>query len=680
MNLQRIRLKHFRQFYGDQTIEIAPPGERNVTLVHAENGVGKTTLLNSVLWALFGEEATTKRFEQRDKIINFQAEKEGDRTASVEVVFQHENVSYLASRSHTVTSGGYVQRRFAVMKMTGNGALSEPLPNPDAFINTVIPGAMAPYFFFDGEQAETFSSEANHKAIAAAIRDILGSTLIETAIADLKYVARKFNEEIGDRAGDQEIKALERRISELEANKEGWGEIVVSLGKEIEAYETQLTDIANRLKEAQAAAQYQTLRETKQQQLSIVQSQLLETRSEILRWIPTKGISMISSTLTSQSLDFIDEESLKGRIPSPYNEEFVKGLLQAKKCICERPLDAASPEWRAVTSLLTKAGNAEVLSRVVRVRARTAMLKELREDAPRLLQSAEEKLARLLEQQNTLEREIEEIGKKLEALPIAEIQERERARKELEKKMDSAKTERIRKQRDIEHANEEITRLNRQVGDLALKNTEARKLVLRRELADTGAEFLQSYLGVNEQEARKDIQDVVNRILEETARRHYRFEIDEGFQIRLLFQDGTPTPKSGGENQMMSLAFIAALVQFADKRSKQDENGLFVPATVAPLILDSPFGQLDDAYRSATAAFVPKMAPQVVLLVSSSQGKEEVTKALEHRVGAEYVLVMHNEGAQDSKKQDFLTFRGKKIATTLFNRERNMTEIRKAVD
>ncbi len=680
MRLNSIRLRNFRQFYGDQAIKIAAPDNRNVTLVHAENGVGKTTLLNSVLWTLFGEDATTKKFEQRDKILNFQAEREGERTSSVEVEFEHERTTYLASRAHTVTAGNYTQRRFSVMKKLPNGALSEPLPNPDAFVNTVIPAAMAPYFFFDGEQAETFSSEANNRAIAAAIRDILGSTLIEYAIADLKYVARKFNEELGNTAGDAEIQALEKRIGELEANKEKWSNRIDNLQTNIDAFEAQLRDIATKLKEAQEASQLQTLRENREQQLETVQSQLKETRNEILKWIPSKGIAAVSTALTSHSLGFIDEEGIRGRIPSPYNEEFVKKILEERKCICERPLDPASSEWRAITALLSNAGNAEVLSRVVRVRARIGMLKETREDGPRLLQSAEEKLARLLGQQNTLEREIEEIGRKLENVPVAEIQERERARKELERQLEAAKTERIRAQRDIEHANEEISRLNKQVGDLALKNTEARKFVIRRELADEGAQFLQAYLGVNEQDARKEIQNVVNKILEETARRHYRFEVDESFQIRLLFEDGRPTPKSGGENQMMSLAFIAALVQFAESRSKQSDTGFFIPATVAPLILDSPFGQLDDAYRAATAAFVPKMAPQVVLLVSSSQGKEEVIQALGDRVGAEYVLVMHNEGQQDGKKQDFLNARGKRMATTLFGRPRNMTEIVKVSD
>jgi len=673
MEINSIRLKNFRQFYGDQTIQLASKTARNVTLIHAENGVGKTTLLNSVLWTFFGE--TTKKFEQKDRIVNFTAEKEGERSATVEVQFTHEKASYLASRTHTVTAGGYNKPRFAVMRVDRNGSYGEPLPNPDAFINTVIPAVMAPYFFFDGEQAETFASETNYKAIAAAIRDILGSTMIETAIGDLQYVAKKFNEEVGDAAGNEEISALEKRISTLEQSKEKRVERIESLRTDIASSQEQLSAIGQKLLEAREAAQYQRAREEKEHLLGATVLNLKEVNNEVLRWISTKALASVSEKLTRQSLDFIDEENLKGRIPSPYNEDFVKGLLESKTCVCERSLDPGSKEWRAITALLSNAGNAEVLSRVVRARTRIEVLKEHRKDAPPLLTGLEEKLARLGQQQNTLEREIADISLKIEKLPVAEIQERERARRELEKKIESAKTERIRAIRDNEHDDEEITRLNRQVADLALKNVAARGLLIRRDLAIRAAEFFQGFLKANERQAREEIEASVNRVLEKTTRKHYRFAVDESFQIQLLFQDGTPTPKSGGENQMMSLAFLAALVQFAEKRSTQDENGLFVPATVAPLILDSPFGQLDDAYREATARFVPEMAPQVVLLVSTSQGKSEVITAIEDRIGAEYVLVAHNSGPKGDKKQDLLTVGGKRMATTLFSRERDMTEI-----
>lgn len=47
VEIRRVRLKNFRQFYGDQTIEFSTDPEKNVTLIHSENWVDKTTILNA---------------------------------------------------------------------------------------------------------------------------------------------------------------------------------------------------------------------------------------------------------------------------------------------------------------------------------------------------------------------------------------------------------------------------------------------------------------------------------------------------------------------------------------------------------------------------------------------------------------------------------------------------------
>ena len=47
MLLQKLKLVNFRQFYGDTTeIEFSTDAIKNITLIHGENGLGKTTLLN----------------------------------------------------------------------------------------------------------------------------------------------------------------------------------------------------------------------------------------------------------------------------------------------------------------------------------------------------------------------------------------------------------------------------------------------------------------------------------------------------------------------------------------------------------------------------------------------------------------------------------------------------------
>ena len=161
MKLKKIVMKNFRQFYGDQEIEISDDPQKNITIVHAENGVGKTTLLNAIFWAMYGQ--TTAKFEQRDRIINFEAEKEGTKTARVDVFFDHDDNEYRVQRHFTAGSNGQGEHTLNAFKIVEGR--NEALPAPESFVRSVIPEDMAKYFFFDGEHAETFASENNNRDV-----------------------------------------------------------------------------------------------------------------------------------------------------------------------------------------------------------------------------------------------------------------------------------------------------------------------------------------------------------------------------------------------------------------------------------------------------------------------------------------------------------------------------------
>ena len=167
----------------------------------------------------------------------------------------------------------------------------------------------------------------------------------------------------------------------------------------------------------------------------------------------------------------------------------------------------------------------------------------------------------------------------------------------------------------------------------------------------------------------------MNLILDRTARRVYRFGFKENFAFDVTYADGRPVPKSGGENQLVSLAFIAALIKFSLARSNNPDSELLIPGVVAPLVLDSPFGQLDDKYRNDTATFVPEMAAQIVLLVTTSQGDTEVLAALKQHIGREYVLISENTEPRGEKSTDTITFNGASIQTSIFNCAKNLTRI-----
>lgn len=71
MQIYSIEMKNFRCFFGTQRIDFSTDAEKNITLIHAQNGVGKTTLLNSILWCFY--EKVSKGFEKPNNIINEEA-------------------------------------------------------------------------------------------------------------------------------------------------------------------------------------------------------------------------------------------------------------------------------------------------------------------------------------------------------------------------------------------------------------------------------------------------------------------------------------------------------------------------------------------------------------------------------------------------------------------------------
>lgn len=665
MLLDRIELRNFRQFYGEQALECSTDKDRNVTLIHAENGVGKTTLLNSILWAFYGTH--TDRFERVHEIVNHEAVAEGKNVAGVSVYFTKGGADYVVQRN-------LVGKELRPSASRVEGGVQRVLPAPETFVGSVLPKEMARYFFFDGEHAEAFAAAGNHKAVATAIRSMLGCEIADTAIKDLSELGREFGRELGNLPGEDEMRRLEGQIEELQRRDDRDTARLAQIGEQIDALGAQREKIIEKLRETAAAREIQKQRDDKERDLKEANLQLKAAEKEVIDWIGNKATFVVARKLAQETLDFVSVERQKKRIPSPYNEDFVRGLLDSRTCCCTRPLVPGTPEYAAIMSMVEKAANVEVEDRVIRARARVQQLREYASDAPRLLDAAQAKVARLTQKQMTLEQVIGELGKKLEGHHVDEIAERERARVEKDRQMSQLEQERGGIKSRMAETVRQIEKLRRELDSLANKNVRARRILIRRDLAVLASERLKMVLAEYEEDARKVIQKQINAILSEAARRDYRFRFGDGYSMELTNDRNLPVARSGGENQLMSLAFTSALVWFANLRARATGD-ILVPGTIAPLVLDSPFGQLDVKYRESTAKFVPKMASQVILLVSSSQGDDTVLKALEPHVGAEYLLVSENRSARGDKPDDRVVLRNREYYASLYSQPRNMTRI-----
>ena len=473
----------------------------------------------------------TPKFERPEDIVNYEANDEGEKTAQVEVLFEFKDQDYLIQRTHHQQWDSREKTDLLAFKIQNGN--SKVLNAPETFTSSVIPPEMAKYFFFDGEAAESFAAARNYKEIEGAIRSILGCSLAETAIADLKDLGKTVEREIGAASGDANIEALEKHISA----KTKEIETAVSLREltlgNITTWKEQLDQIVQGLRKMQGVEEIQKQRDDKEALKIEADNEIKSCQEEIMKWIGQRSIQVVSKRISQVTLDFIDEASLRGRIPSPYNEDFVKGLLKDGICVCHRPLPAGTAEWKAVAELLKTASNAEVLNRVVRARARTQQLREEGSKAPKALTAFQAKLVKHLAQRAKLEQDIAELGKKIEGLPVKEIAERERSRRILEDKIDKEREKIGGVKAHIVSLEKAKKEFEDELDELA-RNNKRTKAFGKRHLLMRSAALLNGLLEKYESDARGQIESDVNDILETVAHKDYQCRFNENFVLELI--------------------------------------------------------------------------------------------------------------------------------------------------
>jgi len=668
MDLKKITFNNFRQFYGSQELSISSDSKKNITLIHAENGVGKTTILNAILWCFYEE--TTARFEKPDKIANNQAVSEGDYSVKVEVFFTQDGEDYLVVREKNEQAREKIFQAFRI----DDGNFKQ-LDNPTVFVNSVIPQEMAKYFFFDGEYAEAFSSQKNKSKVRDALEDMLGCRTANVAIKDLEKIKKTLESKVAaltrsnDAAQFQQL--IDKDEEEVSTNNKQLSNWEVNLKAAEEAKE----ELQKMLRGAAATGAIQEKREEHEATLKRHYVAKLKKEAELTAWIYSEGIGTLTNRLNQEIDGVLKEAKVEGKIPSYIAETFVQDLLERRECICKRPFEQNSDESRSIEDLMEDAGSALATDRLLDSRVLMGKLSEKREKAVSNYTRIKKEIENIMREISSCESIIGECTTRLKGCEVKEMAEKQEAldRREAEiKTLEGNISITTFKNTDLVKKIE-VNKGKR--AKLLMNNNEAVILQKQITLINETIKIIVEELKRYREESREKIASDVNEILKKTARRDYYATIDEKFDIEMRYSDSkAAVARSSGENQLLSFAFIGALLKFSSERM-QSESEVLKPGTSAPLVLDSPFGQLDPSYQKATATFLPDMAGQVVLLLSKAQANTDVMKILEDRVGNEYVLVSENISSQGNKPKDSIVINGEAVESSLYGCEKDRTRI-----
>ena len=697
MILERLVFENFRQFKGRQELVFSDIRDRNVTVVHAENGFGKTTLLKALLWGLYGRDGllgpdgNPDDFERPDRIIHeglsHRAKDPNALAATVQISFKHDDARYILTRRLSLAQQQLRPAQTELTLEVMRDGQTYSLERPQQRIQSIVPDGISRFLFFNGERINYLAMERNSAQVTDAVHQMLGLALLRTTIEDLKHqnVRGKLRSEQKEATSDEKKELIEK----LSNSEDQRNEHIKKRGQAIanlKAITADLETIDKKLVANREAHQLQT----KRIKLKADRDELAGRRDDIVQRISKllteDGYTLFTQDLINRGRAIMTQFRSEGKIPARVLNTFLNELLDNGKCICTRNLEKGSPERAAVENLLAIAGDQDFNNAVGAIDHAMGLIEGvMRQTDAQLRQLNSERLGFARDIRN-LDEEIDEIHQILGSKKDEEVKQLEEKRNKLQLDRDSENATLGRIGGQIDLVDKEIITLETQIRQIVDKEESAARAQRRIDAVDDCIELLGNILKAETKDIRPMLNEEIDSIFRKIMTKDYWAELSVDYTLRIrkrvagVDMDDKPVEidaaLSTGERTVTSLVFISSLVALANRRSEIPTILKDLAGSAYPMVIDSPFGSLS-IFREGVAKHIPELAPQVILFVSPKQYEGEVANALTSadRIGKQYYLTYYGP-AMPKRAAPELVVNGQKIQQYFPNPTDEYTEIR----
>ena len=653
MKLLTLKMRNFRQFYGDSPLIKFAAGDRNITTFHGTNGAGKTALLNAFTWLLFGE--TTKGFQFPNQIVNLRAIREAplgeEVDAFVELTFEHQERRYIIKkRSSVVRSDGEIQwdkrtEGDTQLQWAGPEGKWVSEERVQDVIGRILPPDLHSYFFFDGERIERIvqPTKKERGEIAEATKKLLGVEILDRAVQHLNTARRELEKELRD-SGDSETRVLLKEKSELENELSGKESRLGEIDDTLESSETRRQEVEHRLRALSEARQLQERRDDLTKDLDRRRTTYGQQKEQLTGLISGDGYTVFLDEAVADFQEIIKDLHDRGELPSGIKKNFVEALLQNERCICGTDLARDALARSSVAGWKEKAGLVDVEERAIRMEGE---VRKIADSMPRFLETIDQVQYQMdvtRKAIHQIEGELDDIRNKLESSPREEVGRLERQRETIVEEMRSLTLEYGGVQQRVQDIGDRLAMLDGLVR--RHRAHEAKQALLQRqvEASQDAIDRIKRIREILEDEFRVKLVRKIAELFSEISPTPYVPDLTAEYDLRLLNSAGgtaVPVAASEGESQVLSLAFIGSIITLAREFQAKQEHLPGPESSSYPLVMDSPFGKLGPTYRQQIASHIPRLADQVVVLVTDTQWRGEVEESMRARRGKSYVLTYY---------------------------------------
>lgn len=626
MKINRLSLLNFGVFSGQNVLDLN--SEKPIILIGGMNGRGKTTILEAVLFALYGRRSFAfeesgltfpKYLKQRINTTD------GNTVAKValDLSVWEENKAqiYTIQREWRLSTQTPSVKTIASKNGIHDKMLSD---NWDFFIEEMLPSAIAPFFFFDGEKISELANSDEDTYIKDSIKALLGINVVETAIDDVQRVIKKYQKNAGYASDLHEIAEYQAKLidadKKLKAAKEesgGFDARRIQLEDKLKKAENRFAAMGGNL-----AANRKKMLE-KQVQLN---EKLVQINASLLDTVAGDLPLLIVLPLLDSIFDVATIEKEQKGIQSALEQ--MPSLLRSyeEKNHTALNIDDFIGYVKNITREASPVYNLTD-SGYLRLQALCSTLRdEQQKRITEILASRNETVAKKTDTENYLaininEDEANAIYKEIVQLAsdLATVTEQLRFARTSEASLSTQYDELKRQQtRVIESA----------VSSLESTDDIKRILLYSGYTIDIFQEYRMRFQSQKTKKLASTMGECFNKLI---AKRSLlkEIKIDEATLQFHYYNDGDEeidhSSFSAGEKQLLVIAMLWALGMCSKKQF--------------PVIVDTPLARLDSVHREALVAnYFPNVSEQTLLLSTDEEIYGKLYQMLSPNIGKEYTL------------------------------------------
>lgn len=659
MKINYIKYYNYRCFE-NVTVKFDTDNQRNISLVMGVIGSGKTEMLFSFQWVLYGFDF--KRMREKEETpysLNSALYHKlmTDRHAPsvdcwVELSFTHKGLTYFMKRMETfmrIKDKVESKVRVSLSRKEENGTrtLEETKSEiVEELLSRIIPKSILEGITFDGERMKKLNSadEQAKETIKSVISLVTNESLFDLCIGEIKHSREDITKEkqrINRETGNTSAEELEQEIENLEESIDDNQIKLHGVSKNLDKIKGELDEISLKLSQLEEANKLELKRKGLEKDLEKEKKSFNNNIDTFYKRL-IDGYTLIADQLVGdvkQSLEKID-------VPAGLTVEAVKSILKRPKCICG--CDMSEDIIKHLTDMMSTLPPDNISSTIL------YMANQFGEEKKRAISLLKESYKNMHESEDEvlrIKKALSEISSSLIDNVSNTVRKLEEKRTDLLQKQGRLMQDEERCELEIERDKKRLKEAKKELDNASGNQDRIKQLAEQQMILDLFKEAIKKIEERNSELSLVSINEFLKNaftlLSEDTGREIYlcQYERKEKYRlvtyvkkkfrdvytswqnagrIRTLEHDGlSPSEikekvilevtegKSTGQSKTNSLAFAKAILDYSNEDRSDDKLKV---SHDYPFLIDSPFTELSGGNLENIAKNIHSFASQIILM------------------------------------------------------------------